>query len=211
MSAIKTERLAVISLRARNVPLSVHFYRDVLGLDLLLHHDHRPAFDLGGGTYLVILKGTPVPPQNAEPARFPLLAFAVRDLDAAFPKDVLIVEASDGTCYRFDVYLALDDPHRARGLMFVRDLPATTGMLFVYRRDDILTFWMKNTYLSLDMVFARRDGTVSSVVRDAEPLSLKTIASTEPVAMVLELNAGTAHKLRIDEHSRLLWDPAHDE
>jgi uncharacterized protein len=137
--------------------------------------------------------------------------YTVQDLDAAFPRDVLIIVADDGACYRFDIYLALDDPHRARGLMFVRDLPATTGMLFVYRRDDILTFWMKNTYLSLDMVFARRDGTVSSVVRDAEPLSLKTIASTEPVAMVLELNAGTAHKLRIDEHSRLLWEPAHDE
>jgi glyoxylase I family protein len=83
MSTFKTERLAVISLRADNVPLSVHFYRDVLGLDLLPHHDHRLAFDLGGGTYLIILKGRPVPPQDPEPARFPLLAFAVRDLDAA--------------------------------------------------------------------------------------------------------------------------------
>ena len=136
--------------------------------------------------------------------------YTVRDLDAAFPKDVLIVEASDGTCYRFDIYLALDDPHRARGLMFVRDLPATTGMLFVYRRDDILTFWMKNTYIPLDMVFARRDGTVSSVVHDAEPLSLRTIAAAEPVAMVLELNAGTAARLHIDERSRLLWEPAGD-
>lgn len=137
--------------------------------------------------------------------------YTVRDLDAAFPKDVLIVEASDGTCYRFDIYLALDDPHRARGLMFVRDLPATTGMLFVYRRDDILTFWMKNTYIPLDMVFARRDGTVSSVVHDAEPLSLRTIAAAEPVAMVLELNAGTAARLHIDERSRLLWEPARDQ
>ncbi len=137
--------------------------------------------------------------------------YTVRDLDAAFPKDVLIVVASDGTCYRFDIYLALDDPHRARGLMFVRDLPATTGMLFVYRRDDILTFWMKNTYIPLDMVFVRRDGTVSSVVHDAEPLSLRTIAAAEPVAMVLELNAGMAARLHIDEHSRLLWEPARDQ
>lgn len=138
-------------------------------------------------------------------------ACADEDLDAAFPRDVLIIEAGGGTCYRFDIYLALDDPHRHRGLMFVRDLPATTGMLFVYDRDNYLTMWMKNTYIPLDMVFARRDGTVSSVVHNTKPLSLKTIASTEPVAMVLELNAGTADKLRIDEHSRLLWVPAHDE
>ena len=98
------------------------------------------------------------------PAFWILLAWpacADEDLDAAFPRDVLIIEAGDGTCYRFDIYLALDDPHRRRGLMFVRDLPATTGMLFVYDRDDYITMWMKNTYIPLDMVFARRDGTVS--------------------------------------------------
>jgi uncharacterized protein len=137
--------------------------------------------------------------------------YSKEDLDAEFPRDVLVIEASDRACYRFDIYLALDDPHRRRGLMFVRDLPATTGMLFVYARDDYLTMWMKNTFIPLDMVFARRDGTVSSVVHDAEPQSLRTIASTEPVAMVLELNAGTAQELHIDEHSRLLWEPAHDQ
>lgn len=133
------------------------------------------------------------------------------DLDAAFPRDVLVIEASDGACYRFDIYLALDDPHRRRGLMFVRDLPGTTGMLFVYQSDDILTMWMKNTFIPLDMVFARRDGTVSSVVQNTEPQSLRTIASAEPVAMVLELNAGVAKELQIDAHSRLLWEPAHDQ
>jgi uncharacterized protein len=137
--------------------------------------------------------------------------YTVQDLDAAFPKDVLIIEASDGVCYRFDIYLALDDPHRQRGLMFVRDLPATTGMLFVYQRDEVLTMWMKNTFIPLDMVFARRDGTVSSVVHDTEPQSLRTIASAEPVAMVLELNAGTAERLHIGEHSRLLWAPMRDQ
>ena len=137
--------------------------------------------------------------------------YTVQDLDAAFPRDVLIIVAGDGACYRFDIYLALDDPHRHRGLMFVRHLPARTGMLFVFERDDVLTFYMKNTYIPLDMVFVRRDGTVSSVAHDTEPLSLRTIAATEPVAMVLELNAGTAKRLRIDEHSRLLWEPAHDQ
>ncbi len=130
-------------------------------------------------------------------------------LDAAFDKDVLIVEASFPACHRFDVYLALDNRQRARGLMHVRDLPDTTGMLFVYDAERRLSMWMKNTYISLDMVFARADGSVSSVARNTEPLSLRSVSSIEPVSYVLELNAGTTERLGIDENSRLFWEPAH--
>ena len=129
------------------------------------------------------------------------------ELDAAFDKDVLIIVASANACYRFDIYLATDGPKRQRGLMFVRDLPATTGMLFVYQSPQYLSMWMKNTYIPLDMVFAHGDGSVASVVENTEPLSLHTITATEPVNFVLELNAGTAERLHIDENSRLIWLP----
>jgi uncharacterized membrane protein (UPF0127 family) len=92
--------------------------------------------------------------------------------------------------------------------MFVRDLPQFTGMLFVYDGSSTVSMWMKNTFIPLDMVFARRDGTVSSIVRNTEPQSLRSIASIEPVAFVLELNAGTTERLFIDESSRLVWGPA---
>lgn len=75
-------RIAVISLWAEDVPRAAHFYRDVIGLRLLPHHGGRPHFDVNG-TYLTILKGKPIPVQNSEPERFPLLAFAVDDLDKA--------------------------------------------------------------------------------------------------------------------------------
>jgi catechol 2,3-dioxygenase-like lactoylglutathione lyase family enzyme len=78
-------RVAVISLWAENVPAAVHFYRDVIGLQLLPSHSHhgkRPHFDLDG-TYVIILQGKPVPAQDAEPAHFPLVAFAVQDLESA--------------------------------------------------------------------------------------------------------------------------------
>ena len=75
-------KLAVVSLWAEEVPAAAHFYRDVIGLRLLPHHGDRPHFDLGG-VYLTILKGRPVPPQNPTPARFPVVAFAVDDLDQA--------------------------------------------------------------------------------------------------------------------------------
>ena len=75
-------RLAVISLWAEDVATTAHFYRDVLGLRLLPHHGDRPHFDLGG-IYLTILKGRSMPAQNSAPDRFPIIAFAVDDLDAA--------------------------------------------------------------------------------------------------------------------------------
>lgn len=78
-------RLAVISLWAEDVPKTAHFYRDVIGLSLLPHHGERPHFDLGG-SYLVILRGKPMPPGDPVPERFPVLAFAVSDLDKSLEK-----------------------------------------------------------------------------------------------------------------------------
>ncbi len=135
-------------------------------------------------------------------------AVAQDDLDSAFEKDVLIIEASAHACHRFDIYLAVTSAQRSRGLMFVRDLPQSAGMLFVYDSADFISMWMKNTYIPLDIVFARSDGTISSVARNTEPLSLRSVASIEPVIYVLELNAGITEKLFIDENSRLFWTPA---
>ena len=92
--------------------------------------------------------------------------------------------------------------------MHVRHLPPNTGMLFIYEHADYLSMWMKNTYIALDMVFARLDGSISSVVRNTEPMSLRSIGATEPVSFVLELNAGITEKLFIDENSRLVLETA---
>lgn len=133
------------------------------------------------------------------------MAFADDKLDAAFERDVLVVIAGEYACHRVDIYLAVSPRQHQRGLMFVRALPETTGMLFVYDDDARLSMWMKNTLIPLDIVFARADGSVSSIARDTEPLSEKSIAAREPVRFVLELNAGVADKLGIDRDSRLYW------
>ena len=74
-------RLAVISLWAEDVRATAHFYKDVLGLQMLpMAHDHRPHFDLNG-VYLVILRGMPHPAENPTPARFPVIAWAVDNLE----------------------------------------------------------------------------------------------------------------------------------
>ena len=132
---------------------------------------------------------------------------ADQTLDAEFDRDVLVVIANQFACHRFDIYLARTHAQQVRGLMFVRDLPAMTGMLFIYEGDDYRSIWMKNTYIPLDIVFARADGTVSSIVRNARPLTLESNRSTEHVRFVLEVNGGMTDKLAIGEGSTLLWQP----
>lgn len=129
------------------------------------------------------------------------------NLDAAFDTDVLIVEASRFACYRFDIYLATTDEQQRRGLMFVRQLPRFTGMLFVYEDMRRHSMWMKNTFIPLDIAFVRADGTIANIAHDTEPQSLQTIPSAEPVSYVLELNAGITKELFIDKNSRILWGP----
>lgn len=134
-------------------------------------------------------------------------AAAAASLGENFARGTLVIEADDGGQLEFDIYLAVDLEQQRRGLMFVRQLPERSGMLFIYGQNEVRTMWMKNTYISLDLVFIRGDGTVASVIRDAQPLSLQTLSSTEPVSYVLELNAGVTQRYSIGRGSRISWEP----
>ncbi len=131
---------------------------------------------------------------------------AAASLEENFERGLLLIEADDGDQLEFDIYLAVDYEQQRRGLMFVRQLPERSGMLFVYDEDDVHWMWMKNTYISLDLVFIRGDGTVASVIRDAQPLSLQILSSTEPVSYVLELNAGVTRRYNIGRGSKISWE-----
>ena len=136
----------------------------------------------------------------------PLAQDAGVPLDDAFDRDVLIVVADKLGCHRFDVYLAVSPEQRRRGLMYVRSLSERTGMLFIHGHDDLHSMWMKNTWIPLDMLFVRADGSVASIERDTEPQSLRSIGAREPVRYVLELNAGVTDALSIGEGSYLVLD-----
>jgi uncharacterized membrane protein (UPF0127 family) len=137
------------------------------------------------------------------PAAFGQMAPESGDLGSVFDNTTIIIEAKKDACYRFDVYVASSREQQVRGLMHVRRLPEFSGMLFVYDQPAMLSMWMKNTYLPLDILFIRSDGTIANIVADTEPLSLNSIAATEPVTYVLELNAGVTEKLQIDTESRI--------
>lgn len=115
----------------------------------------------------------------------------------------LIVELRDGRTASFDIELVDDEASRAKGLMFRKSMPDTHGMLFDFRREEPVWFWMKNTYIPLDMIFVRADGTIATIATDTTPLSEATVPSKVPVRFVLEVNAGVARSLGLRPGDRL--------
>ncbi|PVE24138.1 hypothetical protein DC522_12500 [Microvirga sp. KLBC 81] len=117
--------------------------------------------------------------------------------------EVLSVVTQGGQRQSFQVEVARNDADRAQGLMFRRSMAPDRGMLFDFGRVEPVSMWMQNTYLSLDMLFIRQDGTIARIAANTEPLSTRTIPSGEPVLAVLELNAGTAARLGIKAGDRI--------
>jgi uncharacterized membrane protein (UPF0127 family) len=103
----------------------------------------------------------------------------------------------------FSVELATNDTERERGLMFRKSLPEGQGMLFDFKRDSPVSFWMHNTYISLDMIFIASDGRIVHIAENAKPQSDDLIPSGGPVRAVLEVIAGTAEKLGIADGDRV--------
>jgi len=103
----------------------------------------------------------------------------------------------------FSVELATNGAEWERGLMYRKELPEGRGMLFDFEREAPVSFWMHNTYIPLDMIFIRADGSILRIAEDAEPLSDRLIPSGGPVRAVLEVIGGTARKLGIAPGDRV--------
>ncbi len=95
----------------------------------------------------------------------------------------------------FKVEVMRSQEQLSRGLMFRRNLAADRGMLFDFQEVKPVAMWMRNTYISLDMVFIDAQGLVVNVATNTEPLSEETITSARPVLSVLEVIAGTARRI----------------
>jgi len=98
---------------------------------------------------------------------------------------------------RFSVEIADDAEERAQGLMHRTEMPAFSGMLFVYPRPENLSFWMRNTLIELDMIFIDPQGVVQHIHHRAQPLDETPILGGRGLTHVLEINGGKAEQLGI--------------
>lgn len=124
-------------------------------------------------------------------------------VDAAKLRVEPVVLISETGRHTINAEIADTPGTRATGLMFRRSLAPDAGMLFIYDAPQNVTMWMKNTYISLDMIFADASGTIIRIARETEPFSTDIIESGGQAKVVLEVAAGTAKRLKLKPGDRL--------
>jgi uncharacterized protein len=129
------------------------------------------------------------------------LASTARAEEAARIEALSIVSETSATLFAAEI--ADTDELRSRGLMFRHLLPSDRAMLFDFGTPRPAAMWMKNTYISLDMLFVRTDGTIAALAENTEPLSTQVISVDEPVKGVVELAAGTVKRLGIKRNDKV--------
>ena len=129
-------------------------------------------------------------------AIFGLLAVAIniQPSDAMRRETLKLHTAAQGE-HDINVEITETDEERAQGLMFRTHMPEKSGMLFFYKTPREITMWMRNTYVPLDMVFIRKDGTIHRIEARTEPLSEAIIGSHGDTVACLELAGGEAARL----------------
>ena len=136
-----------------------------------------------------------------------LIAALIVGLFAAAPSQAVdrntLEIASKTGVHVFAVEIAQNDAERSKGLMYRKELPEGQGMLFDFHTDQEVAFWMENTYIPLDMIFIRGNGTILRIAENTTPLSTKQVPSGGPVRAVLEVIGGTARKLGIAPGDRV--------
>ncbi len=120
-----------------------------------------------------------------------------------FPKDTLTVETASGSKHRFNIELATSPQQIAQGLMFRRQMASDAGMLFIFERPDPATFWMKNTFIPLDMIFIGVDGRIMNIAERTIPQSETPVPAAGPTRAVLEVVGGTASRLGLKPGDRV--------
>ncbi len=140
---------------------------------------------------------TPPPPQDEPATSTPAIPF-VKEGELTFERD-------GEPILQIDIEIADTDSTRERGMMEREDIPALSGMLFIFDFEAPQQFWMSNTPLSLDLIYVNAESTVVSMTKYATPFSPDPIRSIGPAQFVVELKAGMADTHGILEGDRIRW------
>ena len=125
-----------------------------------------------------------------------------------FPKAELAIRSGAAT-HRFHIWVADTPAHEEQGLMFVRELPADEGMVFVEPQSKVWAMWMRNTFIGLDMLWVAEDGRVLKIAEHARPHDETTLEYPAPAKAVIELADGTASKLGLKVGDHAQWQAVH--
>ncbi len=106
----------------------------------------------------------------------------------------------------FYVEVAETFAQRALGLMYRKNLPKDRGMLFIYSSEGYYPFWMKNTYIPLDIIFISADKRIVDIAKNTTPLSTTQINSKVPFKYALEINGGLSDKFEIEIGQEVLFE-----
>ena len=143
------------------------------------------VFVIGGLGYLILpyLRSKPTPPAATT---------APESVSApAFVKEGEVTFLSGGKeIKKIDVEIAENDAERAKGLMYRSYMPDSVGMLFIFQDVQPQSFWMKNTHISLDIIYVGPDKKIVSIQKNARPFSEENLPSYGDVQYVVEVNAG---------------------
>jgi len=132
---------------------------------------------------------------------FAVLLFLL-PVSACSQEDHAVLHTAKGD-YNFTIEIADTDQTRAKGLMFRQELAPDAGMLFDFHEERPVAFWMRNTFIPLDMIFIAADGTVRNVHVNARPQDPTSIPSEGPVQFVLEIPGGRSVELGVKPGDRL--------
>ncbi len=138
-------------------------------------------------TVLAMLLGFSFP-VNAQNLQIPSVDFG--------PRESLTVVSND-TPHVFNIEVADTQQELGRGMMYRKAVPPNEGMLFEFGEERIVSIWMKNTSVFLDVIFVRADGRILKIEHSAKPFSLRSMSSEAPVTAVFEIAGGQANALGI--------------
>lgn len=118
---------------------------------------------------------------------------------------VPLTVASKGKVHRFVVEIAASPQQQQTGLMNRQEMARDRGMIFPLDEVRQASFWMKNTFIPLDIIFVRADGSIANIAANTVPMSLEPVYSDGEVGSVLEINGGLSAELGIGPGDKVSW------
>ena len=117
----------------------------------------------------------------------------------------VVIQNEDSSSISIVAEVMITESQQAKGMMYRKSLDEGRGMLFLFKKSKRAVFWMKNTYISLDLIFIKKGGDIDSIHENLEPLSTNKIKSRNDVIAVLEILGGQVKKNKINLDSKILF------